>query len=67
MDFPPLTFTDFSLLLIVGAIILLITAEVISPQYGLNNLAIDRKKLRYAALAMAIAFLIVVALKLAFL
>lgn len=50
MQLPPLTFLDLSLLLTVGAIILLITAELASPHYGLTNLAINKKKIRNAAL-----------------
>jgi hypothetical protein len=52
MQLPPLTFSDLSLLLVVGAIILLITAELASPHYGLTNLTINKKKLRNAALTI---------------
>jgi hypothetical protein len=63
MQLPPLTFTDLSLLLAVGAIILLITAELESPYYGLTNLTINKKKLRNAALTIGLLFLLTVAIK----
>jgi hypothetical protein len=63
MQLPPLTFTDMSLLFILGAIILLITAELSSPHYGLTNLTINKKRLRKVALATAIIFLIIVAVR----
>jgi hypothetical protein len=63
MQLPPLTFSDLSLLLAVGAIILLITAELASPSYGLTNLMINKKKLRMAALTIGILFLITVGIK----
>ncbi len=49
MNFP-LNFSDMGLWLTWTAIILLITAELISPRYGEINLVIDRKKLIGAAL-----------------
>ncbi len=48
----PLTFWDISLWLAVTAIILLITAELISPYYGQTNLLINKKKLKNAALTL---------------
>jgi len=62
MEFP-LTFSDISLWLAVTAIVLLITAELISPYYGLTNLEIDRKKLRNIALTMGMLFLGTVAIR----
>ena len=62
MQLPPLTFSDLSLLLAVGAIILLITAELASPYYGLTNLTINKKKLQNAALTMGLLFLLTVAI-----
>jgi hypothetical protein len=47
----------------VGAIILLIAAELASPHYGLTNLTVNKKKLRNMALALSILFLIIVAIK----
>ena len=59
----PLNFWDISLWLAVTAIILLATAELISPYYGQLTLLIDKKKLRKAALVMGILFLITVAIR----
>jgi hypothetical protein len=44
------------LLLTINAIVLLITAELASPYLGLNNLTINKKKLRKAALTLGILF-----------
>ena len=63
MQIPPLTFSDLSLLLAVGAISLLIASELASSQYGLTNLTINKKKLRTAALTSGILFLITVAIR----
>ncbi len=63
MQLPPLTFTDASILFTVGAIILLITAELSSPYYGLTNLTINRKHLKNAAFAVGTIFLVTVAAK----
>ena len=62
MNFP-LSFWDISLWLAVTSIILLITSELISPYYGKTNLIINRKRLKNAALAMAILFLVTVAIR----
>ena len=59
----PLSFWDVSLWLAVTSIILLITAELISPYYGQTNLIIDKKKLRKTALIVGIIFLITVAIR----
>lgn len=56
MEFP-LTFWDISLWLAMTSIILLITAELLSPYYGQTNLNIDKKKLKNVSLTMAILFL----------
>lgn len=63
MQLPPLTFSDTSLLLTIGAIILLITAELASPYHGQTNLTINKKKLKNAAFATGILFLVTVAIK----
>lgn len=57
----PLSFWDTSLWLAVTAIILLVTAELIPPQYEKTSL-IDQKKLEKAALTLGILFLITIAL-----
>jgi len=63
MQLPPLTFSDLILLLGVGAIVLIITAELTSSRYGLTNLIINRKKLRTAALTISILFLITIVIE----
>jgi hypothetical protein len=63
MQLPPLTFSDLSLLLSVGAIVLLITAELSSSSYGLTNLTINKKKLRNASIVTGALFLITVAIR----
>ena len=58
MQIPPVTYTDVSLLLAMGAIILLITAEFVSAYYGQTNLTINKRKLKNAAIASGTLFLI---------
>ncbi len=60
MLLPPLTLSDADLLFALGAIILLITAELASPYYGLTNLTINKKKLRNAAFITGAIFLVTV-------
>jgi hypothetical protein len=63
MQLPPLTFMDTSLLLTIGAIMLLITAELASPYHGHTNLTINKKKLKNAALVSGTLFIIIVAIR----
>ncbi len=63
MQLPPLTFSDFSLLLTVGVITILITSEMTSPYYGLTNLTINKKKLRNVTIAISLLFIIIVTIK----
>jgi hypothetical protein len=60
---PPFTFSDISLLLAFGAIILLITAELPYPHCGLTNLTINKKKLRNTISVIGLLFLITIAVK----
>jgi len=62
MDFP-LSFWDISLWLAVTAIILLIASELVSPHYGRTSILINKNRLRNAALAMSILFLITVGIR----
>jgi len=62
MDFP-LTFWDISLWLAITAIILLATAEIISPYYGRISLIIEKRRLRQAALILGILFMITVTIR----
>lgn len=59
----PLSFWDISLWLAITAIILLITSEILSPYYGKVNIYINKKKLKNAALAVSILFLITVTIR----
>lgn len=59
----PLGLWDISLWLAITAIMLLITSEMLSPHYGKVNIRINKKRLRKAALAVSILFLITVAIK----
>ena len=62
MEFP-LNFLYISIWLAATTIILLVTAELISPYYGRTNLAIDKKRLRRVALATGILFLATVMIR----
>jgi hypothetical protein len=57
----PLSLWDLSLWTAITAIILLITSELLSPFYGKTGIMIDRKRLRFVALAVALVFLATVA------
>jgi hypothetical protein len=59
----PLALWDISLLLAVVAIILLITSEILSHYYGKISIQINRKRLRNAALAFSVLFLVTVAIR----
>lgn len=63
MLLPPIILSDASLLFIIGAIILLITAELLSPYYGHTHLIINKKRLRNAALFLSVIFLIIMAIR----
>jgi transaldolase len=62
MEFP-LTLWYISIWLAVTTIILLVTAELISPYHGRTNLAIDKKRLRRAALATGILSLVTILIR----
>jgi hypothetical protein len=59
----PLGLWDVSLFLAITATILLITSELLAPQYGRTNLKISRKNLKNAALTISVLFLATVAMK----
>ena len=59
----PLGFWDISLLTAITAIILLITSELLSPQYGKVNIKINKKRLKNAAITLSITFLATVAIR----
>ena len=60
---PPFTLSDIILLLAFGSVILLITAELPYPHYGVIDLNINKKKLRNAISIMGILFLITIGVK----
>ncbi len=51
-------FTGIGFLLALGAIVLLITSEIVSPYDGLTNLTINKKKLKAAAIGTGMLFLV---------
>lgn len=63
MQLPPLDLTDVSILLVIGVIVLVITAEIPSLYHGPTNLIINKKRLEKAALATGILFLATVAIR----
>ena len=52
----PLDFWDISLLIAVLSVVLLVTSEMLSMNLGKINILIDRKKLRYSAIASSVLF-----------
>jgi hypothetical protein len=61
MQLPPVTLTELGFLFALGAIILLLTAELSSTYYGNTNLTINRRRLKNAAYGIGVIFLITVA------
>ena len=61
MQLPPFTFWSISLWLAITAIILLISAQLISAYDGPATILADTKRLRYAALAVGPLLLATVA------
>jgi VIT1/CCC1 family predicted Fe2+/Mn2+ transporter len=60
----PLSISDIGLWLAVTAIILLITSEILTSSTGrLGNVAIQKQRLRLAALALGIAFMATVVMR----
>ncbi|MGB9959785.1 MAG: hypothetical protein ACPLKQ_04620 [Candidatus Bathyarchaeales archaeon] len=62
MNFP-LDFWNISLMTAITAIILLVTSEMLSPNYGKVNIKINRKKLGKIAVAFSIVFLATVVIR----
>ena len=59
----PLGFWDISLLLAFTALILLVSAELLSPRYGRTNILINRKRLKTFTWIVSILFLITLAIR----
>ena len=62
MNFP-LGFSDISLWLAVTTIVLLLTLELLSPNFGLKHLIIEKKHLKITAIILSILFLSTVAIR----
>lgn len=62
MLLPPLTVQDLSMLLAMGAILLLVTAELVPYVSGEKTLISDMKKLRNLALVLGVLFVVTVAI-----
>jgi hypothetical protein len=60
MQLPPIPVNELTLVFVLSAIILLITAELASPRYGSNYLVINRKRLHNVSLLVGTVFLTVV-------
>jgi hypothetical protein len=58
--FPPLDFADASLLLAIGAILLLVTAQILPSFNELAESTIDKKRLDIAATVSGAMFLAIV-------
>ena len=60
----PLSMSDIGLWLAVTAIILLVTSELLSSSTGkLGNVAVEKKRLRIAALALGLGFMATVVMR----
>jgi len=60
----PLSISDIGLWLAVTAIILLVTSELLSSSSGrLGNVAVEKKRLRIAALALGLGFMATVVMR----
>jgi len=59
----PLSFWDVSLWLALTALILLITAELISPYYGQSSLQIKKGRLKTVAFTLCLLFLLTVLIR----
>jgi hypothetical protein len=53
----PLGFMDISLLLAVTAMILLVTSELLSPNFGVAHIKINTRNLKNAAMIFSLLFL----------
>lgn len=62
MQFPP-SLEDVSLWLAVTAIILLVTAELISPQHTKKTIMVEKKRLKQTALIVGTLFLVTFAIQ----
>ena len=63
MGLPPFTFWSISLWLAVTAIILLVTAQLVSSYDGPATLLIDTKKLKQFAFILGLLFILTIAIQ----
>ncbi len=63
MQLPYIDITEIGILLVVGELILLITAQISPLFYGLTDFALDKKKLDNAAVAAGVLFLVTLVIK----
>ncbi len=63
MQLPPVTFLDITLLLALGALILLITLELTSPYHGITRLVVNRRRLRNVTMVVAALFLVTISIR----
>jgi hypothetical protein len=63
LQLPPFSFWSISLWLAITAIILLISVQLISAYDGPATILADKKRLRYAAIALGLLFLATVAVQ----
>ena len=68
MEIPfPLGLWDLSLLFGISGILLLITSELLSPQYGKVNILIDQERIKNVALVALTLFFIISILRVIYL
>jgi len=60
----PLNFFEVSFLLAVLSLILLVTYEILSPEYGNLNIVLERKSVKKAGLLLGFLFLFTVIIRL---
>ncbi len=59
----PLSLIDISLWLAITALVLLITAEMLSQRYHQGTIRIDKKRLRNVTVLVSISFLVTVVVR----
>ena len=59
----PIDFGSISLLLAIMSIVLLVTSEILSSRISYVNVQLDKKRLRNAAIATSMLFLITIGIR----
>ena len=65
-QFPLIDLTELGILLAIGEIVLLISAQISGASYGLAESQIDKKRLDNAAIIAGILFLVTISLRIYF-